>query len=139
MTRYWIHTACPDAKRTAANALAGLSGRIDEHSIALVSTPGGGAAAWDTEQGYAGQWWGASQGLAPGIAGLMLYDGQAKTTESYYAAFDESSGVLLQHNCPTPPANATFEAFLTAAGLQRGTVESQPLSRPADGKLAFPK
>jgi hypothetical protein len=139
VTRYLIHTACPDAKRTTANGLAGLSGRIDEHSVPLVSTPGGGAAAWDTEQGYAGQWWGASQALAPGIAGLMLYDGQAKTTESYYAAHDESSGVLLQHNCPTPPANATFDAFLAAAGLQRGTAQSESLARPADGKLAFPK
>lgn len=125
MNRYLIHTACPDARRTVANNLAGLTGRIDEHSIPLTATPGGGAAAWDTAQGYAGQWWGASQGLAPGIAGQMLYDGQIKTTQSFYAAFDESSGVLLQHNCTdangdlVAPANATFEAFLAACGLAR--------------------
>ena len=130
MTRYLIHTACPETRKGVANALAGLSGRANEHSIALQSIAGKKAKEWDDLKTYAGNWWGASQALEAGIAMTMLGDGQAKKTESFYAAYDEDSGTLLGHNCPNDPADASFEAFLAAVGLERPGSESI---------LAFPK
>ena len=125
MNRVIVHTACPSARKPIADSLNGLSGRSDEHSIRLLASEGGDAAAWDAANGYDGSWFGASQALNPAIAQGILYDGQAKLTESYFAAFDEASGTLVTHNCPSPPSDATFGAFLVASGL-----ETEPQAEP---------
>lgn len=124
--RVIVHMAVPGAKRALAATMAWLSGLVTEHSIPLITTPGGPSFLWDTEKGYSGDWWGASQALAPGIAQAMLTSGYMLGTESWFAAFDEDSETLLQHNLPNPPANASFEAFLAAAGLSRVEPEGMP-------------
>lgn len=119
MNRILCHMAVPDAKREIAGTMTALSGVPQEHSAELRAIPGGASAQWDSAKGYAGTWWGASQALAPEIAQPMLASGYALETESWFAALWEEGGSLIQHNLPTAPADATFEAFLAAAGLER--------------------
>lgn len=118
MTRVVCHTAVPDAKRSLAATMDGLSGLPQEHSVQLQSIPGGASASWDATNSYNGTWWGASQALAPEIAQPMLASGYALETESWFAALWEG-GTLIQHNLPVAPADSSFEAFLAAAGLER--------------------
>lgn len=117
MSRVQVHMAVPEAKRALAATMSGLSGNLVEHSIRCTATPGGAAAAWDAEQGYEEDWYAATQAFAPGIAQAMLASGDNKKTESFFAAFYEDDGTLIDHNLPEPPADASFDAFLTAAGL----------------------
>jgi hypothetical protein len=107
MSRITIHTACPASRKAIADALDGLSGLSSEHSIPLKSTVAGGTWLWDVSNNPTYRWHGASQNFAQGIAMTMLTDGQTKQSGSYYAAFDENSGTLLDHNCLTAPATAT--------------------------------
>lgn len=118
MSRILTHMAVPGAMRELAATMAGLSGLVTEHSIPLVTIEGGPSAAWDATKGYDGSWWGASQALAPAIAQGMLESGYMLGTESWFAALWEEGGTLLQHNLPAPPVDASFEAFLAAAGLE---------------------
>lgn len=111
--------AVPDSKRAMAGTMTGLSGVPSEHSVELQAIPGGASAAWDTANGYTGKWWGASQALAPEIAQPMLASGYALETESWFAAIWEEGGSLIQHNLPSAPADASFDAFLVAAGLEK--------------------
>lgn len=111
--------AVPDAMRALAATMAGLSGLISEHSIELAAITGGPSEAWDTAQGYSGTWWGASQPFAPAIAQEMLISGYMLGTESWFAAAWEEGGNLIDHNLPEPPADASFDAFLAAAGLEK--------------------
>lgn len=133
MSRYLIHTACPDARRQVANGLEGLSGQPGEHSVPLRSIGSTTAKEWDDQKQYNGLWWGASQALTPEIAMALLIDGLVKKSESFYAAFDEKSGTLLDHNCPVPPADATFPAFLTECGLEYAAAGEPKIV------VAFPK
>lgn len=119
MPRVLCHMAVPDAMRAIAATMSGLSGMPSEHAVELRATAGGASAAWDALKGYGGVWWGASQALAPEVAQPMLASGYALETESWFAALWEEGGALIQHNLPTAPANATFDAFLAAAGLER--------------------
>jgi hypothetical protein len=119
MIRIILHTACPDTKRAIAAQMDGLSGLPQEHAIPLASVAGGPSAAWDAEQGYSGQWWGASQRMEVTIASDMLASGYMLGTESWFVARWEEGGSLIDHNLPNPPENASFDAFLAAAGLER--------------------
>lgn len=117
MGRILVHMACPYARLAVANALAGLSGRVDEHSIRLQSLPGKPAAIWDGIKGYPeGRWQGASQALAPAFVQTMLADGVSKKPESYYVAWDEDTGAQVDTNLPAWPADTTFDAFLFILG-----------------------
>lgn len=118
MTRILCHMAVPDAKRSLAATMDGLSGLPQEHSVQLQSIPGGASASWDATNSYNGTWWGASQSLAPEIAQPMLASGYGLGTEGWFAALWEG-GTLIQHNLPGAPADSSFEAFLAAAGLER--------------------
>lgn len=118
MTRVLVHMAVPDAMRAIAATMAGLSGLITEHSVELVALAGGPSAAWDASQGYGGTWWGASQPFAPQIAQEMLASGYMLGTESWFTAMWEEGGSLIDHNLPQPPVDASFKAFLAAAGLE---------------------
>lgn len=118
MSRILIHTACPDTKRATAGTMAGLSGLPEEHSVECNAIPGGPSALWDTGHGYGGKWWAASQALAPAIAQGMLTSGYILGTESWFVALYEVGGTLIQHNLPSAPTDATFDAFLVAAGLE---------------------
>lgn len=111
--------AVPDSKRALAATMAGLSGNPLEHSIPLRAVAGGPSAAWDTTNAYNGNWWGASQAFESGIAQSMLASGYSLETESWFAAFFEADGTLINHNLPSPPADASFASFLTAAGLEK--------------------
>ena len=122
--RILVHMAVPDAKRDLAATMAGLSGIPTEHSVQLQAIPGGPSALWDAAQGYNGTWWGASQAFAQEIAQAMLASGYSLQTESWFVARYEANGTLIDHNLPNPPANATFAAFLAAAGLEM--VEAVP-------------
>jgi hypothetical protein len=117
MIRVLVHLAVPDATRAIAATMTGLSGLITEHSVELSAVAGGPSAVWDAQQGYAGIWWGASQHLETAIAQTMMTSGYMLGTESWFAARFETDGTLIDHNLPTPPADASFAAFLTAAGL----------------------
>lgn len=117
MTRVQVHMAVTDELRALAGTMAGLSGNLVEHSVECSTTPGGPSALWDAEQGYSGIWWAASQAFAPEIAQAMLADGYSKETESWFVAYFEDNGTLINHNLPSPPIDASFDAFLTAAGL----------------------
>lgn len=119
MSRFIVHMACPYARLAVANALAGLSGREDEHSIRLQSLPGKPAATWDGIKGYPqGRWQGASQRLEASFVQAMLNDGVSKKPESYYVAWDEETGAQVDTNLPAWPANTTFAAFLTVLGCE---------------------
>lgn len=124
MTRVVIHTAVPDARRAIAATMTGLSGLPDEHSVQLISVPGGPSADWDAANSYSGTWWGASQALVQDVAQAMLASGYALATESWFTAVWEESGTLVQHNLPTAPADPSFGAFLAVCGLER--VEAEP-------------
>lgn len=128
MSRILVHMAVPDAKRELAATMSGLSGYTQEHSVECNTVPAGPSAQWDAAQTYSGVWWAASQAFAPEIAQEMLQSGYMLGTESWFAAFDEDSGTLLQHNMPSPPADASFEAFLAAAGLVRVEPEASIVS-----------
>ena len=117
MTRILVHMAVPDATRDLAATMTGLSGFPPEHSVKLVAIEGGPSAAWDAEQGYTGEWWGSSHRFADTIAQEMLISGYMLGTESWFAARFEADGTLIDHNLPQPPADASFAAFLAAAGL----------------------
>lgn len=117
MIRVLVHLAVPDAMRAIAATMTGLSGLITEHSVELSAVEGGPSAAWDLQKGYAGVWWGASQYLETGIAQAMMTSGYMLGTESWFAARFEADGTLIDHNLPTPPADASWNAFLAAAGL----------------------
>lgn len=119
MSRILVHMACPNAKRALAATMDGLSGLTEEHSVRLTAVPSGASDLWDTEHGYNGIWWGASQPFAASVAQAMLASGFGLGTESWFVAYDETTGTLLQHNLPAPPANVTFDAFIAAAGLSR--------------------
>jgi len=121
MTRVVCHTAVPDAKRSLAATMDGLSGLPQEHSVELQSIPGGASASWDATNSYNGTWWGASQALAPEIAQPMLASGYALETESWFAAYWEGTNTLVPNgtNLNPQPDSADFEAFLAAAGLER--------------------
>lgn len=119
MTRVLVHMAVPDAKRALAATMTGLSGNPVEHSVECNTVEGGPSAAWDAANGYDGKWWAASQPFAPVIAQTMLASGYALETESWFVARYEDDGTLIDHNLPTAPADASFDAFLTAAGLER--------------------
>jgi hypothetical protein len=119
--RVTIHTAVPDSKRTVAATMDGLSGRPDEHSIECTATPGGPSATWDAANSYNGKWWAASQALAPQIAGGMLQSGYMLGTESWFVAYYEGTSTIVPNgtNIDPPPANASFDAFLTAIGVTK--------------------
>jgi len=117
MIRVLVHMAVPDAKRALAATMSGLSGNLVEHSIECGTTPGGPSALWDVAQGYNGKWWAASQAFESGIAQAMLADGYNKETESWFVAYFDDNGTLINHNFPSPPNDASFNAFLSAAGL----------------------
>lgn len=117
--RVVVHMAVPDARRAAAAEMSHLSGNLTEHSVELQSVAGGPSALWDADHGYGGKWWGASQAFAAAIAQDMLTSGYVLGTESWFAAVWEEGGSLIQHNLPTAPVDPSFEAFLTAAGLER--------------------
>ena len=119
MNRILVHTAVPAARREDAANMAHLSGDPNEHSVQCSAIPGGPSALWDAEQGYNGTWWAASQALAPQIASDMLTSGYMLGTESWFVALYETGGQLIQHNLPEPPADSSFDAFLTATGLQK--------------------
>lgn len=117
--RVQVHMAVPEAKRALAATMSGLSGNPLEHSIRCTATPSGAAASWDATQGYDGTWWAASQAFDPVIAQEMMEDGYELETESVFAAFFEDDGTLIDHNLPDPPEDASFDAFLSAAGLAK--------------------
>jgi hypothetical protein len=119
MSRVLVHMAVPGAKRQLAATMAGLSGLPTEHSVECEAVPGGASAQWDTAQGYDGTWWAASQAFAPAIAQSMLQSGYMLGTESWFVARFEDNGTLIDHNLPVPPVDASFDAFLVAAGLAR--------------------
>jgi len=122
MSRILAHTAVPESKREIAATMAHLSGNVTEHSVECTAIPGGPSALWDTEQGYGGTWYAASQGLAPQIAQDMLASGFLLGTEAWFVAVYEDNGQLIQHNFPPeigPPADSSFDAFLAACGLER--------------------
>jgi hypothetical protein len=117
--RILIHTSVPDAKRVIAASMDGLSGQPQEHSVECNAIHGGPSGAWDASHGYTGKWWAASQALAPEIASEMLTSGYVLGTESWFVAYYEDTGALIQHNLPNAPSDASFGAFLAAAGLAR--------------------
>lgn len=119
MSRVVVNTAVPGVNREEAASMAYLSGRIEEHSVELTSKATGPSHDWDVAKGYDGKWWGARQALNPYIAQSMLQSGYMLGTESWFAAFDEMTLTLLQHNLPVAPVDASFDAFLEAAGLQK--------------------
>ncbi len=119
MSRILVHTAVPSANRDLAANMAHMSGNPNEHIVECVAIPGGPSALWDTEQGYNGTWWAASQALAPQIAQDMLTSGYMLGTESWFVAIYETGGQLIQHNLPEAPVDSSFDAFLTATGLQK--------------------
>lgn len=119
MSRILVHTAVPDARREIAATMAHLSGNPNEHSVECDAIPGGPSAEWDTLKGYNGKWWAASQAYAPQIAQDMLASGYMLGTESWFVAIFETGGQLIQHNLPEAPVDSSFDAFLTAAGLQK--------------------
>lgn len=122
MSRIRIHTAVPDAKREVAADMAHLSGNPQEHSIECNAAPGGPSALWDASKGYNGKWWGASQAFAPQVAQDILASGYMLGTESWYVAYWEESMTPVPGqwtNADPPPADASFDAFLTAIGLQK--------------------
>lgn len=122
MVRLKVHLAVPDEKRAIAATMTHLSGLVTEHSIKLLATPGSPSAAWNAANGQSATWWGASQGLAVGIAQDMMSSGYQIGTQSWFAALYDESGNLIQHNLPEAPANASFEAFIAVAGLVRAEV-----------------
>ena len=113
--------AVPDAKRESAADMTGLSGYTQEHSVECTATPGGPSAAWDTQHGYGGKWWAASQALAPAIASGMLTSGYALETESWFVAYYEGTDTIVPNgtNIDPPPSDATFAAFLAAIGVSK--------------------
>lgn len=119
--RILIHTAVPDARRSIAATMSGLSGLPQEHSVECTATTGGPSAIWDVSHGYSGKWWAASQALAPEIASAMLQSGYMLGTESWFVAFYEGTSMIVPNgtNCDPVPADASFESFLTAIGLQK--------------------
>lgn len=121
MIRVLCHMAVPEAKRTLAATMTGLSGLPQEHSVELHSVAGGASAAWDAENGYDGKWWGASQALAPEIAQPMLTSGYGLETESWFVAFWEGTNTIVPNgtNMVPPPSDSSYESFLVAAGLER--------------------
>lgn len=121
MSRILIHTAVPDVKRTIAANMSGLSGLPQEHSVECNAIPGGPSALWDTDHGYAGKWWSASQALAPDIASGMLTSGYVLGTESWFVAYFEGTETIVPSgtNIDPPPSNATFAAFLAAIGVSK--------------------
>lgn len=127
MSRLIVHMACPYARVAVANALAGLSGRDDEHSIRLESVPGKPAKEWEGIKGYPqGRWQGASQRLEASFVQAMLADGVSKKPESYYVAWDEATGSPVDTNLPVWPADTTFAAFLEVLGCVRFAMPGIP-------------
>lgn len=118
MSRVLCFIALPDAKRASAASMTFLSGNPKEFNIPLLAIPGGPSAEWDALQGYGGNWWGAFQFLAPEVAQAMLTSGYELEAESWFAAFWEVGGGIINHNLPSPPAEPTFASFIAAAGLQ---------------------
>jgi hypothetical protein len=117
MDRVLIHLAVPDEKRALAGTMAELSGMPTEHSIKLIATPGMASDEWNAANGQTSDWWGASQFVEASAAQTMMASGYALQTQSWFAAYDEASRALIQHNLPQPPVNPSFAAFLQAAGL----------------------
>jgi hypothetical protein len=101
--------------------MAGLSGSPSEHSVECNAITNGPSATWDTANGYTGKWWAASQALAPQIAGGMLQSGYMLGTESWFVAYYEGTDVIVPDgtNVNPPPADASFDAFLTAIGVSK--------------------
>jgi len=121
MSRIICHMAVPDAKRSLAGTMSGLSGHPTEHSVECDAVPGGPSALWDAGHGYGGKWWAASQALAPQIAGGMLQSGYMLGTESWFIAHYEGTSTIVPNgtNIDPPPADASFDAFLAAIGVER--------------------
>ena len=117
MNRVLIHLAVPDEKRALAGTMAELSGMPTEHSIKLIAMPGMESDAWNAANGQTSDWWGASQFVEASAAQTMMASGYALQTQSWFAAYHETTLTLIQHNLPQPPADPSFAAFLQAAGL----------------------
>lgn len=130
MSRIVVHMAVPDAKRAVAATMSHLSGNLSEHSVELTANATGPSHDWDVANSYSGRWWGASQPFAAQVAQDMLASGYILGTESWFAAFWEDSGepVPGQHTNISPaPANASFDAFVAAAGLTKTNSSGYPV------------
>lgn len=123
MNRVVIHLAVPVEKRAVAGTMAGLSGDLSEHSVSLIALPGMVSDTWNVEHNQDSQWWGASHPIEASIAQAMLASGVLLQTQSWYAAFHENTGQLIQHNLPVAPADKSFPAFLDAAGLLQEVID----------------
>lgn len=117
MNRVLIHLAVPDEKRALAGTMAELSGMPTEHSIKLIAIPGKASNLWNVANGQTSDWWGAAQFVEANAAQTMMASGYALQTQSWFAAYHETTLTLIQHNLPQPPDNPSFAAFLQAAGL----------------------
>ena len=131
--RVIVHIAVPLPRVSAAADMDQLSGTPEEFSVELEAVEGGPAAEWSALQGYSTDWRGASQAFRPDIAVNLLVSGFTIRPEAFYAAFYEADGSPVDTgdpsmpgcNLPAWPADATYTAFLTAAGLRRVFVDPE--------------